>query len=43
MRAAVALVAGLFAIIAESLRRGADLGIMADVATLETSSPRHYL
>jgi hypothetical protein len=41
VRAAIALVARLFAVVAESLGRGADLGIVADVATLETSSPRH--
>ena len=34
VRALVALVSGLFAVVAEALRRGADLGVVANVATL---------
>lgn len=40
MRALVALMAGLFAVVAKALGRGADLGIMADVATLVACATR---
>lgn len=39
-RAAVGLVAGLLAVVAETLRGGADLGVVADVATLVASTTR---
>ena len=44
VRAAVALVAGLLAVVAEALGRGADLGVVADIATLvarATGEGRH--
>lgn len=39
-RAAVRLVAGLLAVVAKALRRGANLGIVADIATLVASTTR---
>jgi hypothetical protein len=39
-RTAVGLVAGLLAVVAEPLRRGANLGIVANVATLVAGSTR---
>ena len=39
-RAAVRLVARLLAVVAKALRGGADLGIVADIATLVASTTR---
>lgn len=39
-RAAVGLVAGLLAVVAKALRGGADLGVVADVATLVAGTTR---